>query len=527
MQTSRNELIQEISALKKQNRAYQEQQPDCNQFLEIQNDLRKSKEYADLLFLMVPSAIFIVNTDRIITRWNRKCEEITGYSAQEAIGKPCSLVCLQSDDCRLFNPELKKPIIGMECSLLTQDGSFRNAKKSADLLLDDHGEIIGGIECFEDITEQKSMLVKLINEQSKLKSILQATGQGMHIVNKDYTIEFQNNILQDLFGDRIGKKCYAVYKQRNTPCDVCRMQIALQTDKQQTTELTMVNNRCYTQRYAPFVDTDKEKKCLILLQDITEEKVYQAETMRTSQLASLGELSAGVAHEINNPINGIINYAQLLLDDFHDQPDSQNMLGRITKEGERIANIVSKLLAFARQNNDHDEQPHAIDVSTVLEDSFVLLKHQFLNDHIIYKVHIPEPLLPVMAIHQQLQQVFINLLSNARYALNKKFPTLDNEKRLDITCSKVEHNGKPFVRILFQDQGCGIPDEIIKLVCNPFFSTKEPGEGTGLGLSISRSIISSFGGFMFIESEAGRHTKIKVDLPTMQHSKDISLSQSH
>ncbi|MDA3971891.1 MAG: ATP-binding protein [Desulfobulbaceae bacterium] len=518
MQTSRNELIQEIFTLKKQNRAYQEQQPDCSQFLEIQKDLRKSKEYADLLFLMVPSAIFIVNTNKIITGWNRKCEEITGYSAKEAIGQTCAIVCLQSDNCRLFSPTIEKPIIGRECSLLTKAGTIRNAKKSADLLLDDNGEIIGGIECFEDITEQKSMLDKLFNEKSKLKSILQATGQGMHIVNKDYTIEFQNNILKNLFSDTLGQRCYFVYKQRTTPCDVCRMQIALQTDKQQTTELTMVNNRCYTQRYAPFVDTDKEKKCLILLQDITEEKIYQAETMRTSQLASLGELSAGVAHEINNPINGIINYAQLLLDDSQDQPDSQNMLGRITKEGERIANIVSKLLAFSRQNNDNDEPIREVDLATVLEDSFVLLKHQFLNDHIIYKVHFQEPILPVMAIHQQLQQVFINLLSNAKYALNKKFPTLDNEKRLDITCSKVEHNGTPFVRILFQDQGCGIPPEIIKLACNPFFSTKEPGAGTGLGLSISRSIITSFGGFLFIESEEGKFTKIKVDLPTMHLS---------
>ncbi|MDA3833319.1 MAG: ATP-binding protein, partial [Spirochaetales bacterium] len=94
-----------------------------------------------------------------------------------------------------------------------------------------------------------------------------------------------------------------------------------------------------------------------------------------------------------------------------------------------------------------------------------------------------------------------------------------------ITCSKVEHKGQPLVRILFHDQGCGIPPEIVKLVCNPFFSTKEPGEGTGLGLSISHSIITSFGGFLFIESKEGEYTKIKVDLPTIPHTATLPPSR--
>lgn len=493
---------------------YQEHKPPYQQIFQVKNDRRKSKEYAELLFLMVPCAIFIVSTDKIITGWNQKCEELTGYSAQEAIGQPCSIVC-KNIDCRLFNSDTKKPIQGRECTLVTKNGDLRNARKSADLLFDQNGEIIGGIECFEDITEQKSALNSLYNEQSKLESILKATGQGIHIVRKDYTIDFQNKIVQDLFGDKIGQKCYAVYKQRTEPCEICRMQIALQTNTQQTTEITLVNKRSYTQRYAPFIDTDKDEKCLILLQDITEEKVYQAETMRTSQLASLGELSAGVAHEINNPINGIINYAQLLLDDFPDRPETQEMLGRITKEGERIADIVSNLLAFSRQNDNGDEQITEVDLSAAINDSIALLKHQLLKDHIVHTIQCTAPLWPVLAVHQQLQQVFINLLSNARYALNKKYPSMDDNKRLDIICENIKHDGNPFVKITFHDQGCGIPEKILNLITNPFFSTKEPGEGTGLGLSISHGIIINFGGFLDIESTEQQFTKIKIYLPSV------------
>lgn len=512
--TIRTDVTQKLYPDSKTARTYQKTPPSYNQIFQVKNDRRKSKEYAELLFLMVPCAIFTVDTKRIITGWNQKCEEITGYLAQEAIGQSCSIVC-KNIDCRLFNPETEKPIQGRECTLLTKDGSYRNAKKSADLLFDINGKVIGGIECFEDITEQKNTLNKLCNEQTKLKSILKATGQGIHIVRKDYTIDFQNKIVQDLFGDKIGEKCYSVYKQRSEPCKICRMQIALETSQQQTTEITMVNKRCYTQRYAPFIDTDKDEKCLIFLQDITEEKIYQAETMRTSQLASLGELSAGVAHEINNPINGIINYAQLLLDDFPDEPDSQDMLHRITKEGERIADIVRNLLAFSRQNDNQDEQGGEIDLLTVLDDSFALLKHQLLKDHISYEIHSAETLLPVLGVHQQLQQVFINLISNAKYALNKKFPMMDANKRLDITCSMTKRHGQDFIHIVFHDRGCGIPTKIIKLICNPFFSTKEAGEGTGLGLSISQGLVVNLGGFLDIESKDGQYTKIKIDLPTI------------
>lgn len=235
------------------------------------------------------------------------------------------------------------------------------------------GTVKGGIGSFIDITNQKRTDDILRSERDKFKSMLTAMGQGVHIVNKKYEIEFQNDVLQDIFGNKIGEKCYEVYKQKNSPCDVCQMHSAISSNSIRRSGEISLSGRYYEQCYAPFTDVDGEPKALILLRDITEQKLIEAETMRAAQLASLGELAAGVAHEINNPINGIINYAQLLEDDA-DNSETVELLKRIIKEGERVAVIVKNLLFFARQREEEAEETN---VETVIEDSLALIKHQF------------------------------------------------------------------------------------------------------------------------------------------------------
>jgi signal transduction histidine kinase len=156
----------------------------------------------------------------------------------------------------------------------------------------------------------------------------------------------------------------------------------------------------------------------------------------------------------------------------------------------------------------------------VLYDSFALLGHQYKKDGIHYSITgSNEPML-VWVNPQQLQQVFVNVLSNARFALNEKFKKERGEdKRLEVNFSFIEIKNKMFVRIRFTDHGCGIPEGIIDSVCNPFFSTKQPGEGTGLGLSISQGIVKEFKGYLRINSELGKYTTIMVDLPAYEPEK--------
>lgn len=248
---------------------------------------------------------------------------------------------------------------------------------------------------------------------------------------------------------------------------------------------------------------------LLLARNLTEEEVVRAEAIRVAQLAAIGELASGVAHEINNPINGIINYAQIILDE-PDDPESSDNLRNIISEGKRIAGIVSNLLDFARRR---EEIPTCSDISKIIYSSIQLVNHLLKKDGITCTINIDETLPPLKCNEQQLQQVVLNIISNARYAVNKRFPEHCKEKKIEITARLLSKKEGECIRLTFRDSGMGIIPEIRNRLFDPFFSTKPKGEGTGLGLSISHGIISDHGGIIRVQSKPGEWTKFTIDLP--------------
>jgi PAS domain S-box-containing protein len=478
-------------------------------------ELLEAKEQAELLYRVCPTAVFSVDRNGKATNWNDMAEQLTGYTRDEIIGSDCRTFFGGDDDgsCCIKKGEDIQRCESMERKIILKSGEIRNISLNFNKLVSLDGTIRGGIGSFVDITNQKRTDEILRSERDKFKSMLTAMGQGVHIVNKKYEIEFQNDVLQDIFGNKIGEKCYEVYKQRNSPCDVCQMHSAISSNSIRRSGEISLSGRYYEQCYAPFIDVDGAPKALILLRDITEQKLVEAETMRAAQLASIGELAAGVAHEINNPINGIINYAQLLEDDAEDNSEGVELLKRIIKEGERVAVIVKNLLFFARQREEEAEE---INVDTVIEDSLALIKHQFKKDGIVLEEDIPPSLAMIHVNPQQLQQVFLNLFSNARHALNQRYNGGDPNKKLSIRCSEIQREGKAYVRAEVTDLGTGIPENIIGNIFDPFFSSKEPGKGTGLGLSISHGLIRDFEGFLGVDSTLGEKTTFTVDLPVVK-----------
>jgi len=241
---------------------------------------------------------------------------------------------------------------------------------------------------------------------------------------------------------------------------------------------------------------------LCVAQDIT----IQSETLRAGHLASIGELAAGVAHEINNPVNGIINFAQIIIDEVEKgEMPSKDIPAMIIKEGDRVATIVSSLLSFARES---ENVMGPVNVHAVLHDVLTLTKAQLTKDSIGLTLDIPDDLVDIYCNFQQVEQVFLNFINNSRYALNKKSPGSSPDKILSISAREKIVDDKHMVEIVFHDRGIGIPANIIDKVLNPFFSTKPSGSGTGLGLAISHGIITTHGGKLFIESSEGEYTKV-------------------
>jgi two-component system, NtrC family, sensor kinase len=265
-------------------------------------------------------------------------------------------------------------------------------------------------------------------------------------------------------------------------------------------------------RAFPILEGDKVSRVLLLISDITEKMALQAEAMQAGHMASLGELASGVAHEINNPITGIINYGQILVNECLAGSMEKEIGERIVKEGDRVGRIVKTLLSYARDGRN-EKTPTA--VRAILEESIILTQAQIRKEGIDLQIDLAEDLPEINANLQQVQQCFINIINNARYALNEKYPERDSQKRLEITGRYVAVDDRPYLRMVFCDHGIGIPAHEMSMLTRQFFSTKPFGKGTGLGLSITEKIIKDHGGQLFFESTEGEFTRAIIDLPVV------------
>ena len=277
-----------------------------------------------------------------------------------------------------------------------------------------------------------------------------------------------------------------------------------------TVSVAHYNGAVLDLRAFPIKEGTKVNSVLLLVSDITEKMMMQAEALQAGHMASLGELASGVAHEINNPITGIINYGQILINECLPDSLEKDIGERIVKEGDRVGRIVKTLLSYAR---DGREIKTSIGIPSILRESIILTQAQMRKEGIDLQIDLPSDLPEIHANLQQIQQCFINIINNARYALNEKYPERHKEKRLEITALQCTVDDLPWVRIIFCDRGMGIPDHDIPMLTKQFFSTKPFGKGTGLGLNITEKIIKDHGGNLRFESEKGCFTRVVVEFP--------------
>lgn len=224
-----------------------------------------------------------------------------------------------------------------------------------------------------------------------------------------------------------------------------------------------------------------------VIRDISERKALQAKLGQTERLAAVGELAAGVAHEINNPINTMINCAQLIEDG--DEPAENGRI--IIEEGGRIADIVRALLQFARDDRD---QAQPTSLAEVVERTMSLIGESWKRHGITLTIDVDEDLPAVFARPQKVQQVLLNLMINAKDALVQH----DVENRYVSLTAQTSGDG---VEFLVADNGPGIQASVRNRIFEPFVTTKRARGGTGLGLSISRSIIEGYGGTIRVDAD--------------------------
>ncbi|KIG19622.1 Sensor histidine kinase [Enhygromyxa salina] len=278
-------------------------------------------------------------------------------------------------------------------------------------------------------------------------------------------------------------------------------------------------SRWYTARLAPIVVDGRVDRVIAVGTDISARREAEAShakleaVLRQQQrLESIGTLASGVAHEINNPVQGIMNYAELIASAEDVSDMTREFAEEIGHESQRVATIVRNLLAFSRQEGDRAATPAKL--ADVVEGTLSLIRTVLRKDQIALHIEIPDTLPTVDCRVQQIQQVIMNLVTNARDAVSGRWPDYHEKRRIEILGSAFQRDGQGWVRLTVTDTGGGVPEDVVARIFDPFFTTKGRDQGTGLGLAVSHGIVAEHGGELRLENEPGVSASFHLELPT-------------
>ncbi len=294
-----------------------------------------------------------------------------------------------------------------------------------------------------------------------------------------------------------------------------------QGDERLAVEMMKLGADDYLVKTLDFIEILPQALARLFLRVDTETRLAQAEADRNrleaqlrqeQRLSAIGTLASGVAHEINNPLNVIINYAQLILDRL--PPREHQLLEfcqEILDEGQRITNIVRNLLSFSRfdKTGHRPESPQQL-----VEGVLSLIGKLLEKDEASLSLDV-EPDLPLIDCSgPQIQQIILNFIINARDAANERYPGYHPQKQLSVRIS-LNPKDTSMVRFTVTDCGMGIPEAIREKIFHPFFTTKDPDKGTGLGLSICQTIAHEHNGSLSFETMEGQGTSFHLDIPAV------------
>ena len=357
------------------------------------------------------------------------------------------------------------------------------------------------------LEERTAKLEKLLTILSRGKYIWESSFDAIAapvlIVSGDYHIDKANlnaaSVAKMEVTELIGKVCYEVFAKRDKPCENCPVQLAL--DKG-----TVGADICCAQKnyfaHAYMIGVVNPPLVVVTYQDVTEERRLHNEVIQQEKMAAIGMLAGGVAHEINNPLGGILAFTQLLKQGAKDEQVVSD-LGEIENAALRCKRIISDLLDFSRSSKEG--QKRLVNANELLERVFPFIKREMKSYNVELEFKPSKTISYVYAHPDRLQQVFLNLMTNACHAMPK------GGRLLVETCQ----DGKE-VFIVIRDEGSGMSKEVCDRVFEPFFTTKDAGKGTGLGLSISYRIIKDHGGRIEVDSEEGKGTTFNVYLPVSE-----------
>lgn len=364
---------------------------------------------------------------------------------------------------------------------------------------------------FERLKEQGD---ELTISKNKMEAIFNGIASPVCLIDIDFTIQEANTAAVAFFGNNknclIGSKCYRAFFQRSRPCPFCQALDCLHNGAVEETETT-IKDKIYSFQFHNVKVPENAKNVFIeIINDITEQKKLQEELVRTEKMAGIGTLAAGIAHELNNPLAGILGTTEIMLSEVEQNHAHHEYLEDILSYSKAAADVIRELALYSRkEENDEAKEDQSIELVRILEFSLRLALRGIDSQNI--NVRRNYHALPFLEANEgKLQQLFLNFIVNAIQAM-------DGDGTLTLSC--IESDGLVTIRIA--DTGCGIADEDINQIFTPFFTTKAPGSGTGLGLSNCYNIVDKMGGRIRVKSEIGVGTEFTIIFPANDERRDI------
>jgi len=399
------------------------------------------------------------------------------------------------------------PIVDLEKGM----NHLKAGNKPAPIHVNRHDELGKLSHSFNEMSEElQEKSLRLEQEKERLSVVVNGIDAGLALVTKDYLVTWMNPMLKSWFNHQeIQLPCFVLIGGKKEACDDCPITCpGLEGNGDTVMRMKGKNEeeRLFRHRVFPLTHAIKgEGEYLVVIEDITEQKQIEEKMIQTDKLSALGLMASSFAHEVNNPLATINVYAEDLIDRIaqHDEElDEEEMafyLEKIKENTERCKRITGNLLNFSRKTNWTVAK---IDMTETIQNSVSLVAASLKRKQIMLELDIAKDLPIFFGDSLKLMQVIVNLINNAIDAVKE-------DGKINII-ARVEENN---VCLYVKDNGCGISEDILGKIFDPFYTTKPVGKGTGLGLSVCYGIVEEFTGTIKVESKVGIGTTIKVQIP--------------
>lgn len=493
--------------------------------------VEKAKQEWESTFDAIRDPVVILDMNGLIIRANISALEC--LPGREHLGKVKYSDVFDYHAIDGFNPALKTlETGGKKTGLLYDPDNGKYFYVNSYPIFNKKGKIEKAVVSHKDIT----LFVDTFSQNELLALALKSTKDSIVIFDPDYKILFANDALQDVFGystkEVVGEDFRKIFLAKFPPDKIDDI-IDNITNKGWECEIIQENNEGETflalVSLSPVFDGD-DKLVMILasIRDITQEKETHQKLIHSEKLRAMGEMISCIAHELKNPLTGIIGFAEIVKKkyenyqavvgyDMYQPPDCLEEIDLMHRQAERAYHIVKDLLTFARNQKLEVE---TVNMNKLVEETIELLRNEMNKSNVKIEFSFNHELPDTSGNPYQLQQVLINILTNAQQALQ----SVDRKKIIKIQTS--EYSGYILIKIC--DNGSGIPTKYMRNVFNPFFTTKKSGMGTGLGLSLSYGIIKNHDGDILVKNnkEYGATFLIKLPIQSLkeynQFKRDIS-----